>query len=153
MVKATNSEGRKQNEEARGGMTNRTIRDKKRGMRRNPEPVDIVSILRAPAPQPGVAASKSQTPKLTPYAERLLARCCASHPAGSSLAPCDEWITTRVAAKLTGYSQRQIQALCDAGFFVAGREWKQRPPTPGTARPGRILVRHSALRKMQGSGE
>lgn len=107
----------------------------------------VLAATARPADAPGW---KKPATGLTPYAEQLLARSGASQAGNSSLNPCGEWINTRAAAKLTGYSQRQIQSLCDAGFFVEGKEWKQRPATPGTTRPGRILIRQSALKKMEG---
>lgn len=60
-----------------------------------------------------------------------------------------EWITTATAAKLTGYSRRQIHALCDHGFFIEGREWRQRPPCPGHRAGGWIWLRRSALKKLE----
>jgi len=146
-----NAKATKQNEDRESNMKNGMMtRDKKRRILRKPEPVDMASILRAPALQPGVVAGKTSAPKLTPYAEQLLARSSASQAGNLSLVPSDEWITTRVAAKVTGYSQRQIQALCEAGFLVEGKEWKQRLPSPGSRRRGRILIRPSALKKMEG---
>jgi hypothetical protein len=151
MVSPLNAKGRTHNEETQGGMKNGMIRNKKRRIRRNPDPVDMASILRAQASQAIATASNAQTVKLTPYAEQLLTRSGASQAGNSSLTlGGDEWIPTRVAAKLTGYSQRQIQALCDMGFFVEGKEWRKRPPAPGTERPGRLWLRHSALKKMEG---
>lgn len=60
-----------------------------------------------------------------------------------------EWITTAMAAKLTGYSRRQIHSLCDRGFFIEGLDWKQRPPCPGCRAGGRIRIRRSALKKLE----
>ena len=64
--------------------------------------------------------------------------------------PFGEWIPTRAAAELTGYSQHHIAKLCALGFFVKGKEWRQRSRTPGSRRSGRIWIRHSALKKMGG---
>lgn len=83
--------------------------------------------------------------KLTPYAELLLAR--AEMPAPSYLASDGDWISTALAAKLTGYSQRNIQRLCDEGFFAQGTDWCQRPPRPGARQGGVIWLRRSALKK------
>ena len=108
-------------------------------------------VLRTTAPPAEPPAKDKPTTTLTPYAEQLLARSGASQAGKPSLTlGDDEWVPTRVAAKLTGYSQRQIQALCDMGFFVEGKEWRKRPPAPGTDRPGRLWLRHSALKKMEG---
>ena len=131
-------------------MKNGTIREKKRRISRKPEPVDLEWALRQ-AERPVDATHKNRhTTRLTPYAEHLLARSAGSHAGNSSATAGAEWITTGAAAKLTGYSQRHIETLCDEGYFVEGKEWRQRRPTPGSDRGGRIFVKHSALRKMEG---
>ena len=88
----------------------------------------------------------AQAARLTPYADRLLAR--ASTP--STQEPPTEWITTTMAAKLTNYSIRWITSLCGNGFFVKGQEWKQRPPCPGFRKGGQIWIKRSALKKLDG---
>ena len=93
---------------------------------------------------PGDGRCPAQMPRLTPYAEQLLARSTAPEP------PPSEWITTTVAAKLTNYSIRWITALCDNGFFVEGQEWKQRPACPGFRKGGQIRIKRSALKKLEG---
>lgn len=127
-------------------MTNKTLRNKKRGIRRKPEPVDMASILRGPR-QP--TASHAPTPKLTPYAERLLARSHAPEPVAPSAALADDWITTHAAAKLTGYCRRHIYTLCEKGFFVEDKDWTQRPIIPGMDRAGKVLIRRAALKKLK----
>lgn len=62
----------------------------------------------------------------------------------------DEWIGTAEAVKLTGYSERTIQRLCDEGFFAPGIDWKQRPPMAGKRQGGRIFILRSALKKLEG---
>ena len=132
-------------------MKNGIIRNKKRRISRKPEPVDMEFVLSTTARPADTTGKHRPTTRLTPYAEQLLARSGATQAGNSSLTiGDDEWIPTRVAAKLTGYSQRQIQALCDMGFFVEGKEWRKRSPAPGTDRPGRLWLRHSALKKMEG---
>ncbi len=64
-------------------------------------------------------------------------------------APPDEWITTTLAGALTNFSRRWINALCDKGFFVEGKEWKQRPPCPGFRKGGMIWIQRSALKKLE----
>lgn len=84
--------------------------------------------------------------------KRRIQRKAQSKPEISFLARAGEWVTTGVAAKLAGYSQRHIGELCEQGFFVKGKDWKQRPRRPGSRRGGRILIRHSALKKLDGEG-
>jgi len=87
--------------------------------------------------------------KLTPYAEQLLARSTTVGTRPPALAPSDDWISTGAAAKLSGYSRRHIYTLCDHGFFVAGRDWKQRPQCTGP-RAGIVMIRRDALQKLNG---
>jgi len=90
----------------------------------------------------------------TDYAVRLIqkseARHSSSQPAAQNPPPAEDWITTTEAADISGYSQRRIQALCDEGFFVAGADWKQRPAMDGKRSAGRIFIRRSALKKLEG---
>lgn len=130
-------------------MQKKTIKKPKPGIRRNPEPVDIASILRAPAQQPGAATSNSPTPKLTPYAQQLLSRSHGPKPGAPSRARSGDWLTTTAAAKLTGYSRRHIYTLCERGFFVEGKEWKQRPILRGMDRAGKIRIQRAALKKLE----
>lgn len=130
-------------------MEKKTIKKPKRAISRKPEPVDLDSMpLDESRSQSAPLGKKTPTAVLTPYAERLLARSNGSAvPASAALS--GEWLQTAMAAKLTGYSRRHIVALCDQGFFIEGREWKQRPPCPGMRQGGRIWIRRSALKRLE----
>ena len=131
-------------------MEKKMIKKPKRAISRKPEPVDLDSMPLGESRSPSAAlGEKMPAATLTPYAERLLARSNGSVAAATSAALSREWILTAMAAKLTGYSQRHIQALCDQGFFIEGREWKQRPPCPGRRQGGYIWIRRSALKKLE----
>lgn len=131
-------------------MEKKAIKKPKRALSRKPEPVDLDSMpLGEPRPPSDGLAKKTPAARLTPYAERLLARSNDSPAAAASPPLSAEWIQTAIAAKLTGYSKRHIRALCDQGFFIEGREWKQRPPCPGRRQAGRIFIRRSALKKLE----
>lgn len=84
---------------------------------------------------------------LTSYAEQLLAKQSQNRAAGP------DWIGSAEAARLSGYSPRQIRRLCDEGFFIEGEDWKQRPSKPGRNHAGRIRIRRAALKKLDGSGD
>jgi hypothetical protein len=93
--------------------------------------------------------------QVTDYARQLIAqkaaRAAAAQPSPLVAGPAEDWIGTAEAATLSGYSQRRIHALCDEGFFVAGVDWKQRPPMKGFRNGGFIKLRRSALKKLEGS--
>lgn len=84
---------------------------------------------------------------LTPYALSLLKRAEPAPQPAPEPDPAD-WISTTEAAKLTGYCDRNIRFLCESGFFVEGKDWKQRPPKPGISRAGNIRIRKAALEKL-----
>jgi hypothetical protein len=131
-------------------MEKKTIKKPKRAISRKPQPIDLDSMPPGDPRTPTDASNKKMPPAtLTPYAERLLSRANGSGAAAASSVLSSEWIPTASVAKLTGYSQRHIRALCDQGFLIEGREWKQRPPCPGCRQGGRILIRRSALKKLE----
>ncbi len=86
--------------------------------------------------------------EITPYAERLLTQTGRGQSPSEAPQELKEWLNTAEAAKLSGYSRRQIQNLCDGGFLVEGEDWKQRKPIPGRRQGGLIRIRRSALQKL-----
>lgn len=87
---------------------------------------------------------------LSAYAEKLLAKkATAAAPAPPAFDP-SAWIGTSEAARLTGYSKRSIRRLCEEGFWVEGRDWKQRPAKTGEDRGGWIRIARAALSRLDG---
>lgn len=106
---------------------------------------------------------KPVLPRLSPYAETLINRkaeienqkraaelLAAAQPSNADRQASKDWLSTPEASRISGYSVRQIQNLCDNGFFLEGEEWKQYPPRPGIRRGGIIRIRASALKKLDG---
>jgi len=89
------------------------------------------------------------TTTLTPYALSLMARKDAAAQPAQSVPEPDDFISSEEFARLSGYSRRHIQTLCDEGFFVNGVDFKQRPPKPGSDQGGRIRIRKAALKKLE----
>jgi hypothetical protein len=95
----------------------------------------------APRPKPQTTA-----PRLSQYAESLLNR----KPKIENQKFPHGWLRTAEVARRFGYSRRNIQRLCEEGFFVHGEEWRQRAPIPGIRQGGIILINPAALRKLEG---
>lgn len=110
-------------------------------------------------------ARKPVLPRLSSYAETLINRkseienqkraaelLAGRQPPNTIRHAPDAWLGTAEASRISGYSVRQIQNLCDSGYFLEGEEWKQRTPRPGGRQGGRIRIRASALKKLDGTG-
>jgi hypothetical protein len=116
-------------------------------------------------PPPGAPARKRiprppELPHISSYAISLLNRKAEiANPnspgdaSGAGRQPSREWLTISETSRLSGYSTRHILNLCEQGFFLEGRDWKQRLPRPGVSRGGRVYIRYSALKKLDGSQE
>lgn len=97
---------------------------------------------------------KPALPRISSYAEALLDRQSSTANPKSQLTnaePSCAWISTTDAARLSGYSIRQIQNLCEQGYFIEGEEWKQRPARHGVSRGGRIFIHPAAMKKLNGN--
>jgi hypothetical protein len=97
-------------------------------------------------------------PRISSYAVSLLNRksenANLNSPGDAPVRPAPrEWLTISETSRLSGYSTRHLLNLCEQGFFLEGRDWKQRQPRPGVSRGGRVYIRSSALKRLDGSEE
>ena len=119
---------------------------------RSPANRPAAGEARAPVAPPRTRIPRPPAlPRISSYAVSLLDR--KSEGANLQAPPQRDWLTTSEASRLSGYSVRHIQNLCELGFFREGEEWKQRQPRPGVSRGGRILIKSSVIKKLDGLEE
>lgn len=63
-----------------------------------------------------------------------------------AIIPLEAEVGTREAARLLGISQRYMQAKCDEGQLLEGRDWRK---LPGRSPNTKYLIRLSAILRMR----
>jgi hypothetical protein len=64
---------------------------------------------------------------------------------GSKMTVFENEIGVRQAAELLGKSRRRVQAMCDEGVLVEGRDWRKSDPRPS----GRYLIKFDSVMKLR----